>query len=313
MSMITMAEIMRIAELRGGLVSRSQLRKHGLTDRHLSRLVGARALHPVFRSVYALEPGPWSLGQRALAACVAAPNAVVSDMSAAAHWRLRRTPRDVLEVAIESPRLCRLPGVRVHRTNDLPDVDIVRYPNGLRVTSPARTLFDIAAELDPIAMVSVMEDALNRRLCTAWSIGDVAERLVGQGRPGAVVFRAALEGRPLERPPAGSEGELLLADALVAAGMPALSRQFPVTLDGHGSIRLDLAVPAERFNIEVDDPAWHADPVAVQRDHARDLLLSACGWSVHRVTSEDVHQRLHSTAALLTTLYHAHISRRLNV
>jgi hypothetical protein len=312
MSMITTAEIMRIAELRDGLVTRDQLRKHGLTARHLSRLVGATVLHPMFRSVYALEPGPWPLPKRALAACLAAPRVVLSDMSAAAHWRLRRTPRDVLEMAIETPGLARLPGVRVHRTNSLPDVDVVFYPNGLRVTSPARTLFDIAADVDPIAMVSILEDALNRRLCTPWSISDVAERLVGQGRPGAAVFRTVLGGRSMERPPVGSEGELVLADALEAAGLPALSRQFPVALGGHGGIRLDLAVPAERFNIEVDDPAWHSDPVALQRDHARDLLLAVDGWAIHRVTTEDVYQRLRSTTATLAGLYFRHISRRLS-
>ncbi len=312
MSMITTAEIMRIAELRDGLVTRDLLRKHGLPARHVSRLVEARVLHPMFRSVYALDPGPWPVARRALAACLAAPGVVVSDMSAAAHWRLRRTPRDVLEVVIESPRLARLPGVRVHRTNSLPAVDVVFYPNGLRVTSPARTLFDIAADVDPIAMVSILEDALNRRLCTPWSVGDVADRLAGQGRPGAAVFRTVLDGRSMERPPVGSEGELVLADALEAAGMPSLSRQFPVALAGHRGIRLDLAVPAERFNIEVDDPAWHCDPVALQRDHARDLLLAADGWSVHRVTTEDVYQRLRSTTATLAALYFRHVPRRLS-
>src|SRR5262249_3919121 len=152
----------------------------------------------------------------------------------------------------------RLRNVRIHRTNRLDDRDIVTYANGLRVTTPARTLFDIAADLDPVAMSSVMQDALNRRLCTPWSLGDVAERMIGQGRPGAAVFRTVVDGRVAELPPVGSHAELALADALEAAGLPSLVRQLEVRLVTGATMRLDLAVPEVRFDIEVDDPAWHA-------------------------------------------------------
>ena len=136
MSMITTAEIMRIAELRDGLVTRDQLRKHGLSGPQVSRLVFAEVLRPVFRGVYAVSPPPWPLALRALAACLASPTVVVSDMTAAAHWTLRRTPRDVLEVVVPAPQLPRLRNVRIHRTNRLDERDIVGYANGLRVTSP---------------------------------------------------------------------------------------------------------------------------------------------------------------------------------
>ncbi len=268
-------------------------------------------MHCVFKAVYSLDPAPWPLAKRALAACLASPSVVTSDMTAAAHWKMRRTPRDVLEVVVEAPRFVRLPGVGVHRTNRLDQRDVVLYGNGLRVTSPARTLFDIAGELDPATMMSIVEDALNRRLCTEWSLADVAERVMGPGRPGTTVFRSVVDGRQAALPPVGSEAELLLAEALAATGMPELSRQFPVALGGHGSVRLDLAVPADRFNVEIDDPMWHADPVALQRDHVRDLLLAVDGWSVQRVTTEDVYQRLRSTAATLHRVYLGLISRGL--
>src|SRR5215467_9745736 len=108
MSMITTAEIMRIAELRDGLVTRGQLRKHGLSERQISRLVVADVLHPVFRGVYALVRPPWPLALRSVAVCLASPTVVISDMTAAAHWRLRRTPRDVLEAVVPASRLPRL-------------------------------------------------------------------------------------------------------------------------------------------------------------------------------------------------------------
>src|SRR5262249_20832968 len=199
----------------------------------------------------------------------------------------------------------------VHRTNQLGPADVVYYPNGLRVTSPARTVFDIAAELDGDALASVTQDALNRRLCTPWSLHDVGERLVGQGRPGAALFREVVSSFAGELPAVGSEAELLLADALEGAGVPTLARQFPVRLEGIGEIRLDLAVPDALFNVEVDDPHWHADPVSLQRDRARDLLLADEGWVVRRVTTEDVYQRLSSITARLAAAYFRQIPRRL--
>jgi very-short-patch-repair endonuclease len=76
-----------------------------------------------------------------------------------------------------------------------------------------------------------------------------------------------------------------------------------VSLGEAGVIRLDLAIPLDRFNVEVDDPAWHGGPVAMQRDHARDIMLRADGWDVLRVTTEDVFDRLRSTTAHIALIY----------
>ncbi len=209
----------------------------------------------------------------------------------------------MLDLTVEAPRQVRLPGVRVHRITRLDDEDVVHYANGLRVTTPARTLFDLAALVNPAVLASATQDALNRRLCTPWSLADVGERLVRQGRPGSTAFRHLLEGRSAELPAVGSDGELLLASALESAGLPALTRQFEVVLGSGAMVRLDLAVPSVRFAVEVDDPVWHASPVVLQRDHGRDLLLRCDGWEVVRVTSDDVFERLRSTTAHIAVLY----------
>ena len=75
-------------------------------------------------------------------------------------------------------------------------------------------------------------------------------------------------------------------------------------------IRTDLAVVNERFNVEVDDVLWHADPIALQRDHAREVLLMADDWTVVCVTTEDIHQRLRATAATVGDIYHRRKLRR---
>jgi hypothetical protein len=303
MSMVTHNEIMRIAALRDDLVTDRQLRKHGLSRDTVAHLVHARVLTPVFRQVYSVTPGPIDEARRALALCLAVPHGVLSHQTAAAHWQLRRAPRGMLDLTVRAPRQVRLPDVRVHRITELDVEDVVHYPNGLRMTTPARTLFDLATLVSPPVLASATQDALNRRLCTPWSLGDVGERMIRQGRPGSSAFRELVDGRAAAVPAVGSDGELVLATALEALGLPAMTRQFEVELETGGLVRLDLAVPAERFAVEVDDPAWHASAVALQRDHARDLLLRADDWEVLRVTSDDVFERLRSTSARIAAIY----------
>jgi hypothetical protein len=303
MSMVTVNEIMRIAALRDELVTRHQLRKHGLSRDTVNHLVNSRVLTPVFREVYSVTPGPIDDARRALALCLAVPAGVLSHQTAGAHWQLRRAPRGMLDLTVRAPQQVRLPDVRVHRITELELEDVVHFANGLRVTTPARTLFDLAALVSPGVLGSATQDALNRRLCTPWSLGDVGERMIRQGRPGSTAFRRLIDGRAAALPAVGSDGELLLATALEASGLPPLTRQFEVALESGGTIRLDLALPLERFAVQVDDPAWHASPVALQRDHARDLLLRADGWDVVRVTSADVCDRLRSTTAHIAAIY----------
>ena len=74
-----------------------------------------------------------------------------------------------------------------------------------------------------LLLASAVQDALNRRLCTRWSLHDVARRLVGQGRPGAAVFRAVVDGPDAEGPAVGSDAELVLANALAVFVLPPMA------------------------------------------------------------------------------------------
>ena len=69
-------------------------------------------------------------------------------------------------------------------------------------------------------------------------------------------------------------------------------------------IRMDLAVVNERFNVEVDDVFVARRPDRSATHDAREVLLMADDWTVLRVTTEDVHQRLRATAATVGDIYH---------
>ena len=99
---------------------------------------------PVHTGVYAVGHLPITGVDRAFAAVLACgPGAVLSHGTAACLWGPDRSWRTPFEVIVESAR--RRPGIRTHRVA-LGRRD-VRKHNGIRVTSPARTILDIAPRL----------------------------------------------------------------------------------------------------------------------------------------------------------------------
>ena len=83
--------------------------------------------------------------------------------------------------------------IRIHY-DDVPESDITTV-DGLRVTTPLRTVIDLAAELDATQLDTMVRTCLDRRLFT------VAEAFVRldqpdlASRPGARTLRAYLRGR----------------------------------------------------------------------------------------------------------------------
>ena len=93
-------EIMRIAERRKNLVTRSQLETLGLTLRQIDRRLHTGLLHRVLHCVYSTVEPPYAFDTRRLAACLAIPGGVVSHTTAASYWLLRGVPRNRLELTI---------------------------------------------------------------------------------------------------------------------------------------------------------------------------------------------------------------------
>jgi hypothetical protein len=76
---------------------------------------------------------------------------------------------------------------------DLPESDIV-VKDGLRVTTPLRTMIDLAPEVEQVELARMVDDCLRRRLFTleeAWV--RLAESDM-QGFPGGIILRKLLFG-----------------------------------------------------------------------------------------------------------------------
>ncbi len=180
----------------------------------------------------------------------------------------------------------------VHYTSKLPDHHIVDLVDGARVTSVARTVFDLGGVLDEQGHLSVIEDARNKALCTDAELGEVYHDLCGRGRRGSRAWARLVHLTERVGRPAMSELELEVQEALLAAGLPAAAQQYPVVLPNDRIAYLDLAYPDCRLDIEIDHSEWHATPSAVERDKARDLGLALLGWERLRFTERAIERRL---------------------
>jgi very-short-patch-repair endonuclease len=206
-------------------------------------------------------------------------------------------------VTIASKRNVANTGATVHRSNHMPGHHFVRLLDGLRITTPARTLFDLGGVLDLEGHLSTVDDAYQRDLTTPAELREVFDELAGRGRRGSAALRDALAEIPPQSRPTMSAYELKLARAMVAAGLPEPTRQHPIRLLDGSYVHPDLAYPDRRLAIEVDHSHWHAGLAATTRDKARDVQMARVSWETLRFTDDDLDHRLGFAVGSIRDVY----------
>jgi len=213
-----------------------------------------------------------------LAAVLAAgPDAVLSHRSAGRLWELLPGPPSLPETT--RPRSgSRRPGIVVHRAALPPDE--VTEVDGIPVTSPFRTLFDLAAVVRKRQLERAMNEAEIRQLTDRLSLVDLLARY--PGKRGSKVVRDLLASQE----PAGitqSELEELFVAFLDTHGLPR--PRFNATLPLRGRLlRPDCVWVDRRLIVELDGRAVHGTEQAFELDRRRDRELLAESWRSTRVT-----------------------------
>lgn len=201
-----------------------------------------------------------------------ATGTVLSHRSAAALWEIEEADELTHVTVLRNGSSARR-GVVVHRVRRLDEADR-RRRYGLAVTSPARTLLDLAAVLPPDRLDAALERARSTRLVTPPAIHAAMERC--PKRRGSATLRRLLADRPtLTR----SRAERLLLDLVARSGLPR-----PETNVRIGAYEVDALWRRERVVVEIDGYAFHADRRAFERDRRRDAELQARGHRVLRFT-----------------------------
>jgi very-short-patch-repair endonuclease len=267
--------IAELAARQFGLVARWQLRLLGLGEDAIDARLARGLLHRVHRGVYAVGHQRLTREGHWMAAVLAAgPDAVLSHRSAAALWGIRHTARAHAEV-ICARRLA-IPKVDSYRTVLPPDE--VTVHDGIPVTTPARTLFDLAAVLTPQQLNHALNEAEIRRLTSPIPLDALIAR--HPRRKGTQALRRALElqrqrGETVTR----SEFETAFLDFAERHGLPR-----PKTNEPLGPYFPDACWPEQRVIVELDSYAIHTTRQAFESDRARDRELTLAGYTVVRVT-----------------------------
>jgi hypothetical protein len=219
-----------------------------------------------------------------MAAALAA-GGVVSHRAAGTAWEICAFP--LLEVTASRSR--RRPGIRIYRSRLEPD-ETTRL-RGIPVTTPARTVFDLAATLPTRQVERALNEAELRRLVRRSSLLQLIERY--PRRAGTPALKAILQaGEGVTR----SEFESRFAEFAAVWRFPIPERNVRIRA-GRQWFECDFVWRRERLIVELDGRAFHGTPAAFERDRARDRRLIAAGWRVIRVTWRQLHAEPEALAA----------------
>ena len=218
---------------------------------------------------------------------------------------MRKSPRspDVHVWIREDRRVQATPGVRIHRTSDLRDTDVVRRTDGIAVTSPPRTAFDAARWLSADDLESLIESGIHASYFTVPTLWSSGRRLCSRGRGGSRRFAEVLGAREAWRKPVDSDYELRLERALRRRGFPPLERQCRLDLENGKVIHPDLGVPRARLLHRGRPPHVARRPDGSGLRLPRDLEIEALGHHVERVTDVAIDQHLDATVELLWSIW----------
>jgi hypothetical protein len=207
-------------------------------------------------------------------AATLATDGVLSHATAAAAWELRAPGAGVMHVTVRRNRTKRA-GLRVHRSRTLTPDDVTTHRN-IPITTPARTIIDLARTVTGRPLEQALDQAEHRRLL------DFAD----------------LRSGPIPR-------SLQAVLSLYTATTPTrseLEERFLALCHDHGIERPEVNAQVEgyevdfvwrkkRLIVEVDGYAYHRSPSQFELDRERDVELTSNGWDVLRFTWTQITRR----------------------
>jgi hypothetical protein len=268
------------------VLTHEQLLRLGFSGDAIKHRVAVGRLHQVARGVYAVGRGSLTQNGHWMAAVLAcgyepgrgAPSAVLSHSSAANLLGIGGEPSDGIEVSARSSADRRRPGIRVHRRPGLRDEDVGFFER-IPVTSPARTIVDMAARLPRIEVERMVDEADRLDLIHPPELREALDGHAGQ--PGVARLRGWLDRRTFRL--TRSKLERWFLPLAVRAGLPV-----PETKAWVNGFEVDFHWPQLRLVVETDSLRHHRTPGQQTRDHERDQAHTAAGYTCLRFTHEQV-------------------------
>jgi Protein of unknown function (DUF559) len=239
-----------------------------------------RDYRAVYRNVYLSKHATLTALTRARAAWLwSGGDTTLTGLSAAAilgtRWLDAGEPAELRRANRHAP-----PGIIV-RSYDL-DTRETFVHNGIRITTPERTAFDIGRSMSVSRSIPIL-DALSH--ATNFKIEDVVSLAVAS--PGCRGIRRLRSVLKLVDGGAESPQESRVRLLLVAAGLPPPETQIEFTDEfGMARIRVDMGWREWRVAVEYDGVQHWDDRYQRSWDIDRIAMLEAMGWAVVRISAE---------------------------
>jgi very-short-patch-repair endonuclease len=264
--------ITALGERQHGVLTRQQLIELGLTDPGIVRRMRDGRLWRIHQGVYAVGRPTVTLKGRFIAAVLSCgPGAALSHIAAGVLLGVvkQRGPRIDVTVPRGGQRR-RRGAVIIHRAA-LPDIDVTTK-DGIRVTTPARTLIDLADVLTPRQLERALDEAHYLRL-------DLSDLRPRPGRRGSGLLARVLARHEHGTTRTRTDLEERMLDLCRRFGLP--TPEVNTTIDGY---EVDFLWRDQRLIVETDGWQAHGTRSAFESDRRRDADLVAAGWRVLRIS-----------------------------
>jgi hypothetical protein len=270
--------VARHASRQWSVLTLDELLECGLTRDQVVIRVRSGWLHRIHRRVYAVgHPALPMQGKFMAAVKSIGGDSVLSHFSAAALWGFVDWDGRHPDVTVPRTGIQRRGGIRVHCTSVLEPRDVTRH-EGIQVTSPARTLIDLAA----IGNYHLLRRAVRRAQSLRWvSVPELVAVVRRLGpRKGTRNLNRILATGPA---PTRSVLEDVVFDLILDGGLLRPDVNKSLLLAGRRVVP-DFRWPDHHVVVEADGGAWHDNRIAREDDAERQALLEAHGERVLRVT-----------------------------
>jgi very-short-patch-repair endonuclease len=281
-------QLRSIARRQFGVFTAAQAREAGCDKHALRNWQSSGEIQSRGGGLWAFTTAPDDARHEAMSRLLRnGPDAAVALHSAAALWDLRGfsvRPVQVIRLRGGAKR----PGGGRHTSTRFHDGHVTVI-EGLRITTPGRTLFDLAGRLHPERVERLVDTCLSRRLTTVRDLAALLDDLQGRGRPGIQLMRSIIDARlDPSYQPTDSNLERRFEEILRDAGIRGFARQVlvgdPVGLIG----RVDYVHRGHAVIAEIQSELHHRSLLDQRKDAERLSRLRSDGWIVVEIHEHDV-------------------------
>jgi very-short-patch-repair endonuclease len=277
-----------LADAQYGVVTHEQLHDLGYGDEAIKHRIRRGRLHRIYRGVYVVGRKELSQEGKWMAAVLACgDDAALSHDSAAGLWRMTREPAAPIHVSVLGDRRSR-GDIEVHPR---PELHMTTH-KGIRVTTPAQTLIDLARTWSQSDVEQAIGEAEFRRLISLRALRAAAAKAGNRG----AALRRIIDRVTFRVTQSELEREFLRLLERAKLPVPETQRRF-------GKYRVDFYWPELRLVVEADGGNFHRTTAQQAADRRRDQEHIRAGRTPMRITHGQVFFEADALVDLLVDVF----------